>query len=575
MTRPQVVVIGAGPAGISAALALKDADVRPLVLDRDARVASSWRGRYDRLRLNTCRPFSHLPDRPYPKGTPMFPSRDQVVAYLEHHSREDGIDLRLDTRVDRIDADRGEWVLDTSAGALRAAQVIVATGYENAPFIPDWPGRERFAGLLMHSCEYRNAEPFSNRKVLVVGPGSSGMEIAHDLAEGGAARVWLSARTPPNILLREGPGGVPGDMIAVTLLRVPVRFADAFTRLARKLDLGDLTAYGLPLPEEGVFARMHRLGVAPAIVDREVIEAIQARRIEVVRAVVSLDSSGVTLADGARAEPDVVICATGYRRALEPLVGHLGVLDDRGLPRACGAEPAAPGLRFIGYVPRPGALGYMAREAKRAAKAIGRELGDSGDRAPCAKQAAYEYRRAGTLRRFVRRTAGTQMMIALYQRIQVPLDRLVHGLTRGRTTLSSLLSGLPVVMVTTTGARTGVMRTQPVLGIPDGEAVVLIASNYGGRSTPAWCHNLRADPRALVTMGSTTLPFVARELEDAERERWFRRGVELYPPFEQYRRRASPRRIPILRLEPADSSSALKGTALTVREPAQRPRRFE
>jgi hypothetical protein len=164
-------------------------------------------------------------------------------------------------------------------------------------------------------------------------------------------------------------------MIAVALLRCPVRFADAFTRFARRMDLGDLSEHGLPLPDEGVFSRLHRLGVAPAIVDREVIEAIEARRIEVVRGVESLEERGVMLADGARVEPDVVICATGYRHALEPLVGHLGVLGDRGAPRAFGAEPAAPGLRFIGYVPRPGALGYMGKEAKRAARAIARELG--------------------------------------------------------------------------------------------------------------------------------------------------------------------------------------------------------
>jgi hypothetical protein len=130
----------------------------------------------------------------------------------------------------------------------------------------------------------------------------------------------------------------------------------------------------VPVPEEGVFSRVRRLGQAPAIVDREVIEAIKAGRIEVVAGVESFDGAHVLLADGARGKPDVVICATGYRRGLEALVGRLDVLDVRGVPRALGPEPAAPGLRFVGYVPRPGGLGYMAKEAKRTAKAIAREI---------------------------------------------------------------------------------------------------------------------------------------------------------------------------------------------------------
>jgi hypothetical protein len=200
------------------------------------------------------------------------------------------------------------------------------------------------------------------------------MEIAHDLAEGGASKVWLSARTPPNIVLRAGPGGLPGDMIAVVLLHLPRRFGDAVARFARKQDLGDLTEYGLPVPEEGIMSRLHRTGQAPAIVDMEVIDSIKTRRIEVVPGVESLDETGVQLARGSRVEPEVVICATGYNRALEPLVGHLGVLDERQVPRTLGARPAAPGLRFIGYVPRPGGIGYAGKEARRAARAIAREL---------------------------------------------------------------------------------------------------------------------------------------------------------------------------------------------------------
>jgi cation diffusion facilitator CzcD-associated flavoprotein CzcO len=375
MTERQVVVIGAGPAGVAAAVALKDRRLRPLVVDEADEVASSWRTRYDRLRLNTCRPLSHLPRRRFAKGTPMFPSRDQLIAHIDEHAHEDGIDLQLGTRVERIERSNGGWAVQTSAGELRAPQVIVATGYEAEPIIPDWPGRDRFEGRLLHAREYRNPEPFEGSRVLVVGPGCSGMEIAYDLAEGGATKVWLSARTPPNILLRTGPGGLPGDMIGVSLLHLPPRFGDAVTRFGRRQDLGDLTEYGLPVPEEGVMSRLRRTGQAPAIVDAEVIDSIKEGRIEVVPGVESLDESGVGLARGSRVEPDAVICATGYNRTLGQLVGHLGVVDESGMPRERGRTPAAPGLRFIGYVPRPGGLGYMGKEARRAAREIARELG--------------------------------------------------------------------------------------------------------------------------------------------------------------------------------------------------------
>lgn len=376
MRDDRIVVIGGGPGGIAAALALKDVGLRPFVIERAASVASSWRGRYDRLRLNTCRWLSHLPDRRFARGTPLFPTRDDLIAHIDEHARAAGIEIRLETRVNRVDARDSGWRAETDGDAVESTQMVIATGYEGEPLIPSWEGRNEFGGRLLHSADYRNPGPFTGERVLVVGSGCSGMEIAYDLAAGGA-KVWLSARTPPNILLREGPGGFPGDVIAAALLHTPVRFADAFARFARRMDLGDLSEYGLPVPVEGVFSRFQRLGVVPSIVDREVIETIKAGQIEVVPGVESLDEGGVRLADGTRIEPETVIAATGYRRGLESLVGHLGVLDERGIPRAQGARAAAPGLRFIGYTSRPGALGYMSKQAKQAAKTIARELRSS------------------------------------------------------------------------------------------------------------------------------------------------------------------------------------------------------
>ena len=143
----------------------------------------------------------------------MFPSRDQVVEHIQGHARDAGLELLLGTRVQRLSRGNGSWTVETGKGKIDAGQVVLAGGYDNVPLVPDWDGRESFAGELIHSAEYRNADRFRSRRVLVVGPGCSGMEIAHDIATGGAAKVWLAVRTPPTILSREGPGGLPGEWI--------------------------------------------------------------------------------------------------------------------------------------------------------------------------------------------------------------------------------------------------------------------------------------------------------------------------------------------------------------------------
>jgi deazaflavin-dependent oxidoreductase (nitroreductase family) len=160
------------------------------------------------------------------------------------------------------------------------------------------------------------------------------------------------------------------------------------------------------------------------------------------------------------------------------------------------------------------------------------------------------YDDVGPFHRAVRRTAATRPLALLYGRIQQPTDTFVFRLTRGRTTLSSWLAGVPLVMLTTTGARSGLPRTLPVLGLDDGDAVVVIASNFGRPHHPFWYHNLRAHPDARVVVDGATRELRARELEGAERDRYFARAVAIYPGFERYRTWAKGRRIPVIRLEP-------------------------
>jgi cation diffusion facilitator CzcD-associated flavoprotein CzcO len=183
--------------------------------------------------------------------------------------------------------------------------------------------------------------------------------------------VWLSVRRPPNIVPRS-VGGLPGDPVAVALLKLPTRLADAQDRVMRRLVFGDLSQYGLGRPAEGPFTRLRRLGAAPAVVDRSVIQAIKRGSIEVVGGVEAVDADEVHLAGGGRLEPDAIIAATGYACGLETLVGHLGVLDRHGRPRITGGREVMSGLRFVGFVPGPGQIRHMGAEARRAAREIAR-----------------------------------------------------------------------------------------------------------------------------------------------------------------------------------------------------------
>jgi deazaflavin-dependent oxidoreductase (nitroreductase family) len=164
----------------------------------------------------------------------------------------------------------------------------------------------------------------------------------------------------------------------------------------------------------------------------------------------------------------------------------------------------------------------------------------------------YEHRQANPFRRVVRVTAAWKPLSLFYARTLHHIDRGVYKLTRGRATFASWVAGLPIVMLTTTGRKTGRRCTLPLVALPDGDRLVVIASNYGQRHNPAWYHNLRANPRATVCFEGVTREVVARELYGDERERLYARGIEVYPGWTQYEKRAAHRRIPVLELTPVE-----------------------
>lgn len=357
-----VLIIGAGPAGLCCAVELARRGVPATVLERSLRVGEPWRTRPDGLQLNSGRGVSALPGQRYPRSAGTFPARDDVVTYLERYAQQCPVQSGVD--VEQIDPDDRGWVLATSAGTRTARHVVVATGQFARPVLPAWPGRDRFAGRLVHAAEYRNALPYRDQDVLVVGPGCSGMEIAAELAREGARSVHLAVRTPPNLMPRFF-GALPGVTL---LLRLPAVIGDAQARLIQALAVGDLSRYGLPRPKEGPVTQLRTRGAEPTAVDRSTLRAIRAGRIKVVPAVTGLDPAGAHLADGAHLAADAVIAATGFQPDLRGLVGHLDVLDDAGFPRPQGRLPF--GLHFVGFARLPGQLVFLPGMARRLAAQI-------------------------------------------------------------------------------------------------------------------------------------------------------------------------------------------------------------
>lgn len=380
-----VYIIGGGPAGLSVAYTLRVRGIRAVVLEKSDRVGAAWRRHYDRLHLHTTRRLSALPGLPMPRRFGRWVARDDMVRYLEKYAEAHTLEIVTGVEVSRVERtpDGTGWLLHATGGReLTGAAVVVATGHNHTPYVPDWPGRDTYAGEFLHAGEYRNPAPYAGRDVLVVGVGNTGAEIAVDLVEGGASRVRLSVRTVPHIV-RRSTAGWPAQRTSILVRRLPVGLVDRLARPMAKLSVPDLSAHGLPRPDTGLYSRVKE-GAIP-VLDVGLIDAVRRGRVEIVAAVDGFEDDKVILADSNRVSADVVIAATGYDRGLENLVGHLGVLDTRGRPVVQGAHTSkdAPGLYFQGYTnPISGNLRETAIDAEKIAKAVVKHGGNALSRLP-------------------------------------------------------------------------------------------------------------------------------------------------------------------------------------------------
>jgi len=377
MQSEDVLVIGAGPAGLATSACLRREGVAHGVLEREGRIADAWHRHYERLHLHTTKTYSGLPMTPWPKDAPRYPAREQVVRYLQAYATEHHIAPRLGVTVHSVQCVGDHFTVDTSAGVMTPRRVVIATGYNGVPKLPSIPGMDRFQGSAIHAGVYKNAAPYRGQRTLVVGCGNSGAEIALDLAEQGV-NVALVVRGPVHVVPRDLLGR-PTQHTNVLLSYLPVALRDAIAVGTLGLAVGDLSRWGIVRPAIGPNRMIEEHGRIP-ILDIGTIALVKQGKIRILPAVREILSDAVRFADGVEHPFDAIIFATGYSPGLDKVIpGFEAIADARGRPTRFGAETAIPGLYFVGFRnPPTGALREIAREAPRVARSI--RMADPADR---------------------------------------------------------------------------------------------------------------------------------------------------------------------------------------------------
>ncbi len=344
----ETLIIGAGPAGLAVAGRLRKLG-RPFeVVEKTDKIAWSWHQHYDRLCLHTVKQLSHLPHLPFPEHYPTYVPREDLIAYYQDYARHFDIHPHFSQSVSLVEKTLDGFQVSTEKGVeIHANQVVVASGVNRQPFSPHWEGEESFEGSLTHSRTYKNPLPFQGKKVLVVGMGNTGAEIALDLAEKGI-EVSISLRSPVSIVPRD-VNGRPVQLTARTLAKLPFGLGDWLGTQVRKWVIGDLTKYGVPLSKVHPAVQLRQTGKTP-VIDLGTVEQIKKEKIKMLPDIARFTKSGLILKDGSEHSFDAVILCTGYRAKVEDFIPWIdGFLDKFGVPSKPVGEGTYKGLYFVGF----------------------------------------------------------------------------------------------------------------------------------------------------------------------------------------------------------------------------------
>jgi hypothetical protein len=355
-----VVVIGAGPAGLAVGACLRKAGLNFIIFEKAHQVGSSWRRHYERLHLHTVKRYSSLPFAPFPRDYPRYVSKALMIEYLDRYAKNFELRPRFGETVRSVRRADSGWSVATETSAVRAPCVVVAAGYNAEPVGRSDAKLAGFTGQVIHSADYRDAGPFAGQSVLVIGMGNTGAEIALDLAEGGA-RPTISLRNGVHIVPRE-LFGLPIQVVAMLATKMlPLKANDLIFPPILDLVLGNLAKFGIRRPQQGILQQARDAARIP-VIDVGAVRKIYDSAITIAPAVATAAETTVHF-DGGRTEHfDAIILATGYH----PNYGSYLPGD-----AAPGANGEASGIYFVGY---RNVITGLLREISREAMAVAADI---------------------------------------------------------------------------------------------------------------------------------------------------------------------------------------------------------
>lgn len=347
-----VCVIGAGASGLTAMKNLKEHGFAVDCYERETGIGGAWNWRHDRspvyasTHLISSKPFTQFPDFPMPDSWPDYPHHAQLLSYFERYTDHFGLRAHIwfGTEVTRVEpVGDGRWDVTTRgtghrtgtasylmpAGAERTqryAAVVVANGHNWSPKMPAYQGLSDFRGEVIHASAYKESAQLRGRRVLVVGAGNTGCDIAVEAAQA-ANRCWHSSRRgywyAPKYVF-----GKPADQVndATIALGLPLRVRQWLFKRTLMLTVGDLTRFGLPKPD-------HKVYETHPIANSQLVYYVGHGDISPVPDVQRFERSSVVLTNGEIVDPDLVIFATGYLPTFDFLPPEVLGLDDQGRPR--------------------------------------------------------------------------------------------------------------------------------------------------------------------------------------------------------------------------------------------------